>query len=211
MQKVWNIATRAYDYVQEGVLVDGQDYTIKPALEKWAQRNGAARCRKAMARQVIQGMIDRRDSFSKHHEWLEAIEEGVVLANNALIYPVRGKTGQSGTITWASIPLQYRAALLDIANGQGQAWSRGPHNTTPAKEQASVRDPKEYHLTNAQDGRATTGMQGGTMFIYYSTTHSFATYNYHLVTFPFRINNMANTVEVPLMGGPRDTLIVLPT
>ncbi len=211
MQKVWNAETRSYDYVQEGVLVDGIDYPLKEAMAKWDQRNGAKEVRKSMAQLVIKQMIDAKASFAKHHLWLEKIEEEVVRANSALIPNARGKTGLTGTISWKDIPKKYRAALLGIANGQGGNWSRGPHQTIPAKQQGGFRESKEYHLDAAQDGRATTAMQGGTMFIYYSTTHSFATYNYHLVTFPFKIHTMEDTVEVPLTGGAKDPVIKLPT
>jgi hypothetical protein len=211
MRKTWNAFTRTYDYIQEGLLVDGIDYTFKAAMEKWAQRKGAASCRKSTAQRIVKRMVEDHEIYDKHHLWLEKIEERVIAENHALIYPARGKTGDLGTIQWAQIPVTYRTALLDIANGQGANWSRGPHQTCPAKEAGGFTNSIEYHLNAKKDGRATTALRSGSMYIYYSTMHSFATYNYHLVIFPMKINTMTDALDVPLTGEPRDKLIVLPT
>ncbi|EPX79032.1 hypothetical protein [Litoreibacter arenae] len=217
MKKVWNPATRSYDFLADGLTVDGVEYDEQTAMAKWNDRQGASKCRKAVARSIIKTMVQDCENFDKHHLWLGEMENRILSLNHDLIDRVKGKgSGGKHTISFKNIPTARRPGILAIVNGNGANHDRKKqHNTTPALQVNAVQGPfKEYHLVVAsEDGRATTAMCRGEMLIYYSTTHAAATYNYHLVTFPctLDINGTSVTLEVPLSGGSRDNLLTLPT
>ena len=216
MKKVWNRDTREYEYEQEGVWVDGVDYDHKGAMAKWKARDGASRCRKSMAEIIIRRMIVEKQSFEKHHHWLDEIDRQTVIENGKMVAVALGRVspGKSGQILHSAIPAKFRPAIRAILKDGGGGYSRGAHQTNPARQTGGFSDYKEYQLTSPGrrdgEGRATTAVRKREVFIWYSTTHAHATYNYQLITFPFRLNGMFEDVVVPMTGGIRDKVIKRP-
>lgn len=217
MKKKWNVTTRQYDYVAEGLFIDGIDYNEAKAYNKWIERKGASKCSKTRAQRIIRKLIADGESFAKHHNWLEEMEHCILKEHHASIDAVKGKgKGVTHTVEFGTIPSKYRAGLLAIANNNTASYARGPHNTCPAHQTGAVTTYKEFHLTKTgEEGRATTAKArtGNLAYIYYSTSHAFSTYNYFLVTIPVSIelNGAKITKQVPLTTPPRDGLITLPT
>lgn len=214
MEKRWNPEIRAWEYYATGLFIDGIDYTVQTAMTKWHEREGKEKCRDALARALISQMIEDGLQYDKHHLWLNAMEVRIAAAAAARVAEVTGKVtgGQTGKILWSSIPAQYKPGLQAIIthNGHNPTYDRGAHNTCPAKQTGGFSNYREFHLTNARDGRAVTAQKGGEVFLYYSTTHAASTYNYQLVVYPFRLASNGETYEVPLSGGTRDKLIKYP-
>lgn len=214
MEKRWNPETRSFEYHATGLFIDGIDYTLNAAMEKWHERGGARLCRDRRARSLIGKMIEEGLQFDKHHLWLNAMEARIAAANVARVAEMAGKVtgGQSGKILWANVPATFKPGLEAIIthNGFHPAYDRGNHNTCPAKQTGGVTKFREFHLTAAQAGRAVTAEKDGEVFLYYSTTHAAGTYNYQLVVFPFLLPSNRQTYEVPMTGGNRDGLITLP-
>jgi len=201
MKKVWNTTTRSYEHHAEGILVDQKDYTIDEAYIKWVSRGGNNLGRKKVVKVILGKMYKEKATFDKHHHFLEAIEQKILEENASYVATYLGKANKK--IAYSSIPQNYRAAIRTIINGTPHNYDRGKHTTKPSIS-AAVKDFKEYHLDNKQNGRATTATHNGMLFIYYSNTHAAATYNYHLVTIKHK------GTEVPMIGGTRDGLIKNP-
>ena len=68
MKKVWNVKTREYDWVQEGVWVSGNDYDVDGAYKKWNSRFPMM-ARKIVVLNILQRYVEERRSFSKMHEF----------------------------------------------------------------------------------------------------------------------------------------------
>lgn len=203
MKKVWNVQTRQYDWVQEGVWVDGIDYDRDGAYEKWKSRFPNM-VRKIVALNILQRYVDQTRSFGKMHEFLAAVEADVVALHHGYVGEYLGLSNRK--IAYASIPNEYQAGIQSIVSGTAAAngLDRGQHTTRPSIS-SSAHCYREYHLkANDQTGRATSALVGGMMLVYYSTNHAYGTYNYHLVTYT------VGGVEVPLTGGTRDALIKRP-
>ncbi|WP_102226104.1 hypothetical protein [Acidimangrovimonas sediminis] len=212
MEKVWNVATRSYDYHATGLYIDGIDYDPAGAMKKWESRGGKDKCRKSVAQQIIRDLIQSKASFAKHHLWLEEMERRIVDKNAAMVETAKGRlrVGLKGTISYADIPAKFRPGVKTIIESKGNHLSRGAHKTNPANQAGGFGQFIEYHLAADKEGRAVTAVRNGEMFIYYSTTHAAATYNYQLVTFPIRLDCMDTAVDVPLSGGNRDKLLEHP-
>lgn len=204
MKKVWNVTTREYDWVQEGVWVSGNDYDADGAYEKWNSRFPKM-ARKPVVLNILQRYVDDRRSFSKMHEFLEEIEKDVVALNHGYVATYLGKGNHK--IAYSAIPQAYRAGIQAIALGTAGTlgFDRGRHTSCPSIS-ASAHSYREYHLRSNRDGRATSAQVGGMLLIYYSLGHAAGTYSYHLVTHEFGLGE----VEVPLTGGSRDALIKRP-
>jgi hypothetical protein len=204
MKKVWNVKTREYDWVQEGVWVSGNDYDRDGAYERWNSRFPKM-ARKIVVLNILQRYVDERRSFSKMHEFLEEIEKDVVALNHGYVATYLGKGNHK--IAYSAIPQAYRAGIQAIALGTAGAlgFDRGQHTSCPSIS-ASAHSYREYHLKSNQDGRATSAQVEGMLLIYYSLGHAAGTYSYHLVTHEFGLGK----VEVPLTGGSRDALIKRP-
>ncbi len=214
MEKRWNPESRAYEHYATGPFIDGVDYTLKAAMEKWHQRGGAGLCSDSRARILIGKMIEDGLQYDKHHLWLNAMEAGIAAANAVRVAEMTGKVtgGQTGKILWANVPANFKPGLQAIItyNGYNPTYDRGAHNTCPAKQTGGVSNFREFHLTITKEGRAVTAQKDGEIFLYYSTTHAAATYNYQLVVFPFRLTSNGESYEVAMTGGKRDKLITLP-
>jgi hypothetical protein len=204
MKKVWNVSTREYDWVQEGVWVSGNDYDQDGAYEKWNSRFPKM-ARKVVVLNILQRYVNERRSFSKMHEFLEEIEKDVVALNHGYVATYLGKGNHQ--IAYGAIPQTYRAGIQAIALGTAGTlgFDRGQHTSCPSIS-ASAHSYREYHLKPNQDGRATSAQVGGMLLIYYSLGHAAGTYSYYLVTHEFGLDK----VEVPLTGGTRDALIKRP-
>lgn len=212
-EKRWDAKNRKWIYIATGIVVDGIDYDAAGAYAKWVSRAGETKCRKAMAQGIIKDMIAEERIFDKHHNWLNEMERKIVAYNADMVDRAKGKVqrGGNGLIALAQIPQQFQAGIKAIASAPGHhpAYDRGNHRTNPAHQTGGFGQFREFHLTPQTDGRAVTAIYKGERFVYYSTTHAAATYNYQLVTFPFTLPGQP-PVQVPLSGGTRDDLIVRP-
>ena len=203
MKKVWNVATREYDWVQEGVWVAGTDYDRNAAIEKWNSRY-PQKVRKLVLVSLMQRYVDEKRSYSTMHEFMQAIENDVVALHHGYVADYLGKNNHK--IAFSAIPQEYRAGIQAIVTGAAGPFDRGQHTTRPSIS-AAAHTYREYHLRAAdQSGRATSAQVGGMLLIYYSLGHAAATYSYYLVTHEVGDDN----VEVPLTGGARDALIKRP-
>jgi hypothetical protein len=205
MKKVWNVKTREYDWVQEGVWVSGNDYDCDGAYEKWNSRFPKM-ARKTVVLNILQRYVDARRSFVKMHEFLEEIEKDVVALNHGYVATYLGKGNHK--IAYTAIPQVYRAGIQAIAlgtTGPPLDFDRGRHTSCPSIS-ASAHSYREYHLRSNREGRATSAQADGMLLIYYSLGHAAGTYSYHLVTHEFG----PGKVEVPLTGGRRDALVKRP-
>jgi hypothetical protein len=205
MKKVWNVKTREYDWVQEGVWVSGNDYDCDGAYEKWNSRFPKM-ARKTVVLNLLQRYVDAKRSFVKMHEFLEEIEKDLLALNHGYVATYLGKGNHK--IAYTAIPQVYRGGIQAIAlgtTGPPLDFDRGRHTSCPSIS-ASAHSYREYHLRSNREGRATSALADGMLLIYYSLGHAAGTYSYHLVTHEFG----PGKVEVPLTGGRRDALIKRP-
>jgi hypothetical protein len=204
MKKVWDVETKAYKWVQEGIWIDGTDYSAKEAEEKWNRRFPKT-VRHVILLNLLGRYVQEKLSFDATHKFMNQVEEDIVALNHSYVASYLGKGNKK--ISYESIPERWRQGIQQIAKEATEGYDRGRHSTCPSISQ-SAHPYREFHLEPSKDGRATTAKHMGMIFIYYSTTHAFATYDYHLVTFPFKLGK--KNIEVPLVGGARDTLIKWP-
>lgn len=205
MKKVWNVEKREYDWVAEGIWVDGTDYTRDAAIAKWGTRFPRLARRHLLA-STMRALIDEKASFTKMHEFLEEVERRIIAVNAKYANDFLGNGNKS--IDYESIPAGYRAGIQMIAAGDN-TYKRSAHTTKPSIRGGN--NSTEYHLTADEKGRATSATFGGGLkFVYYSTSHAFGTYNYHLVTYKFT-SSSGEESTVPIMcGDSRDGLIKYP-
>lgn len=204
VRKVWNVATREYDWVQEGIWIDGTDYDRDDAIEKWNSRYPKM-VRKAILINIIQKYHDDKRSFTKMHNFLEAVESDVIAVNHGYVAAYLGLKNHK--IAFGAIPAEYRDGIQAIATGNGKPFDRGQHKTRPSIN-SGAHSYREYHLRADQEGRATSALDGGMMLIYYSLGHAAATYSYYLVT--HEVAHDKGKVEVALTGVSRDASIKRP-
>ena len=214
MKRVWNVHTRVYDMVQEGVLLHGTDITTAADFVRiWQEVHGNEQV-SARHLQTIFGKLCERvplPVYALENDLKRDIKHELAKIYVGYAYQFQGRKGTGGRdthIKYTAVPQGYRLGLQAVISGDPTPYHRGAHNSNPSVN-SGAQAKNEYHLTTTQDGRVTTARFSGSPLVacYYSLGHAAATYSYHLVTYTYRDEVSDEDWELPLLGGTVDGLL----
>lgn len=212
MKKVWNVITRSYDLVAEGVVLLGTDMVDFDTFDsRWGLLHTDRQVSKYHLRIIFKCLKAKTPSYGSLKELDDAVKHELGLIYQGYAKNYCGRKGGGGKDTnqlYSGVPGNYKAGLKAIIGGDSTGYYRQGHNSNPSIS-SGAQSFAEYHLTSTgENGRATSArLSGGLIAYYYSISHAASTYSYHLLTHKYKDPVDGQEYEIPLCGGTFDTLL----
>lgn len=213
MKKVWNVSTRSWDMVAEGVVLLGTDMVDFATFDqRWDLLHTDRQVSKRHLQIIFNRLKEKTPSYSSLKALDNAVKHELGLIYQGYAKDYCGRKGSGGKDTnqlYSGVPADYKEGLKTIIGGDSTGYYRQKHTSNPSIS-SGAEVFAEYHLTSTGErGRATSARIRGTGLIayYYSVGHAAGTYSYHLLTHKYKDPIDDQEYEIPLCGGSFDTLL----